>query len=291
MLFRSGTPGYMAPEHIDGDKAGPEADMFAWAATMVFAATGRRAFPGSTVSAVALAVLHKEPELDGLEGDLADIVRACLEKDPAKRPTAAEVSDRLRDLHTSEPVPVETEPQQRPPAPAAKPRRRRLVVVGAPLAILTLIGVFYLPFRGGGEGGVSQPPPKSLVATSKGPAASPSEESSKSPSPTGSKSQESRRPHASPTASKEEPPSGRQPSKRPPKSGPRTLGTLTTQDYEGYCRSHGYPYYVVFADQGVCSKDRDGTNGTIASPTTVCQWKHSDQPNVHANGRTCVSDP
>lgn len=39
------------------------------------------------------------------------------------------------------------------------------------------------------------------------------------------------------------------------------------------------------------SKDRDGTNGTIASPTTVCQWKHSNQPNVHANGRTCVSDP
>ncbi|MFI0486639.1 serine/threonine-protein kinase, partial [Actinomadura sp. 9N215] len=108
-----GTPGYMAPEHIDGETAGPEADMFAWAATMVFAATGRRAFPGASFSAVALAVLHKEPELDGLEGDLADIVRACLQKDPAKRPTAAEVSAHLRDLHKPQPAPAPA-----PPAPA-----------------------------------------------------------------------------------------------------------------------------------------------------------------------------
>ncbi len=34
----------MAPEQIREDGTGPEADLFAWAATMVFAATGERAF-------------------------------------------------------------------------------------------------------------------------------------------------------------------------------------------------------------------------------------------------------
>ncbi|MFD0478870.1 serine/threonine-protein kinase [Nonomuraea thailandensis] len=42
-----GTPGYMAPEQVSMDPVGPAADVFSWAATMVFAATGRRAFAGT----------------------------------------------------------------------------------------------------------------------------------------------------------------------------------------------------------------------------------------------------
>ncbi|WP_067453224.1 serine/threonine protein kinase [Actinomadura macra] len=93
-----GSPGYMAPEQIAGDEVGPAADLFAWGATMVFAATGKRAFYGESIPAVMQSILHADPNLDALDGRLGGIVRACLAKDPARRPTAAEVGDRLRVL-------------------------------------------------------------------------------------------------------------------------------------------------------------------------------------------------
>jgi len=43
-----GTPAYMSPEQLAGDRAGPPMDLFAWACTMVFAASGRLAFAGNT---------------------------------------------------------------------------------------------------------------------------------------------------------------------------------------------------------------------------------------------------
>src|SRR5262249_49886018 len=50
-----GTPAYLAPEQIAGSPASPASDVFAWGATVVFAATGHRAFGGDSVA----AVLHK----------------------------------------------------------------------------------------------------------------------------------------------------------------------------------------------------------------------------------------
>ncbi|MGW2196370.1 serine/threonine-protein kinase, partial [Streptosporangium sp. NPDC001682] len=40
----SGTPPYMAPEQLNGVHGSPAADVFSWAATMVYAATGRAPF-------------------------------------------------------------------------------------------------------------------------------------------------------------------------------------------------------------------------------------------------------
>ncbi|MFC7585299.1 hypothetical protein ACFQYP_17380 [Nonomuraea antimicrobica] len=56
-----GTPAYLSPELLDGDRASAASDVFAWAATIVYAATGHRAFPG-TVTAVALnAIMTANP--------------------------------------------------------------------------------------------------------------------------------------------------------------------------------------------------------------------------------------
>ncbi|WP_156214093.1 serine/threonine-protein kinase [Actinomadura litoris] len=289
-----GTPGYMAPEHIDGAKAGPEADMFAWAATMVFAATGRRAFPGTTVSAVALAVLHKEPDLDGMEGDLAEVVRDCLRKDPAERPTAAEVSDRLLDSRTPRPAPDDTEPRRPPEPPGAK--RRRLGFAAVVLAVPAMVGALYIRLPGEGEGATAHPSPTPPGAPpSATPAPGPSKEPGQSPSPTTGTTEGVSTPpegpgsHPSPAATKSDPAPTRRPSLRTPRPKSRNLGSLSAQDYSDYCRAHGYPYSAVWADQAVCSKDREGENGTIAGPTAVCRWKYSGRPNVRAEGRNCVS--
>ncbi|MFD0346917.1 serine/threonine protein kinase [Kitasatospora aburaviensis] len=93
--FVVGSPGFMSPEQADGRPAGPPSDVFSLGAVLAYAATGTMPF-GSRVSAAVLLyrVLHEQPDLSGLEGPLHSVVRACLAKDPAARPTPA----RLREL-------------------------------------------------------------------------------------------------------------------------------------------------------------------------------------------------
>ncbi len=90
-----GTPSYMAPEQISGDDVGTPADVFCWAATLVFAATGEPPFGQDTIPAVINRILHEEPDLGGLDGPLGDLVLDCLEKDPELRPGARQVLMRL----------------------------------------------------------------------------------------------------------------------------------------------------------------------------------------------------
>jgi eukaryotic-like serine/threonine-protein kinase len=60
-----GTPAYLSPEQINGVPAAAPSDLFAWAATMVFAATGVSPFGAPTVPATMQRVLHAEPDLTG----------------------------------------------------------------------------------------------------------------------------------------------------------------------------------------------------------------------------------
>jgi len=87
----AGTPAYMAPEQLSGSPPGPPADMFAWAATMVYAATGRTLFAAPDMAAVIYQILHVEPDLTGLPPHLAAVAGRCLARDPAVRPDAPAV--------------------------------------------------------------------------------------------------------------------------------------------------------------------------------------------------------
>ncbi|NUS04712.1 MAG: protein kinase, partial [Nonomuraea sp.] len=109
-----GSPAYMAPEQIAGGEVGPAADLFAWGATMAYAATGRRAFPGDSIPGILHTILQGEPDLGDLRGPLRDLLTACLAKDPAHRPTAAQVIDHLRALPT---LPTPALPAPALPAP------------------------------------------------------------------------------------------------------------------------------------------------------------------------------
>ncbi|KAB8195170.1 protein kinase [Nonomuraea phyllanthi] len=90
-----GTPAYMSPEQFRGERVGPASDVFGWAGTMVFAATGRAAFAGDTVAAVVNGVLSGAPDLSGVPPHLLDVIEACLSKDPADRPLPADLLRRL----------------------------------------------------------------------------------------------------------------------------------------------------------------------------------------------------
>jgi hypothetical protein len=83
-----GTPAFMAPEQLAGERVTAAADMWSWAVTMAFAGTGELPFKGESLTATAYAILHSEPHVGRLPASLGSLVYRCLSKDPAARPSA-----------------------------------------------------------------------------------------------------------------------------------------------------------------------------------------------------------
>ncbi|MFF5923182.1 protein kinase [Streptomyces flavochromogenes] len=96
-----GTPAYMAPEQAVADRRlTGAADVFALGSLLLYAANGRPPFGDGSGPDLLYRVVHAEPEFGQLaqtEPELAEIVRTCLSKDPADRPTAAELVERTTE--------------------------------------------------------------------------------------------------------------------------------------------------------------------------------------------------
>ncbi|TYB61070.1 protein kinase [Nonomuraea sp. PA05] len=113
-----GTPAYMAPEQLTESGPGPKSDLFAWACTLLFAASGQAPFGQDSVPAVVNRILHAEPDTSCLaDPALRALVTDCLAKDPARRPTSGEALMRLLG-HVPAAAPV-APPGPGAPAPAA----------------------------------------------------------------------------------------------------------------------------------------------------------------------------
>ncbi|MBB5080778.1 WD40 repeat domain-containing serine/threonine protein kinase [Nonomuraea endophytica] len=134
-----GTPGYMAPEQISGESVTPASDMFAWASTMAYAATGTSLFGGDSIPAVMHRILNASPDLSGIEEPLRSVLTSCLAKVPAHRPGAAEV---LRAL-------TRRTEETRPVVRRVRRRRRRMALAGLALVVM-FGGAIGLTMRGGG---------------------------------------------------------------------------------------------------------------------------------------------
>jgi len=76
---------------LSGTPVGPPSDVFSWAVTMMFAATGRPVFGEDSVPAIFNRVLTYHPDLSPLPPSLRGIAGACLAKRPEDRPTASDV--------------------------------------------------------------------------------------------------------------------------------------------------------------------------------------------------------
>ncbi|MBS2552599.1 protein kinase [Catenulispora sp. NL8] len=91
-----GTPQFMAPEQLESGRAtGTAADVFALAGLLVFAASGLGPFGEGTPAQLLYAIVHSEPELGAVPAELRPLLLRCLQKDPAKRPTAERVAEEL----------------------------------------------------------------------------------------------------------------------------------------------------------------------------------------------------
>jgi serine/threonine protein kinase len=125
-----GTPAFMAPEQALGQRATTAADVHAWGAVLLYAATGRLPFGGDTaaigsdtVPAVIRRVIENTPDLTGLPTTLRPLVARAMAKDPAARPNATELVDNLTprpDAHNSRPDSPAPPREWSPPPPAGQ---------------------------------------------------------------------------------------------------------------------------------------------------------------------------
>jgi predicted Ser/Thr protein kinase len=122
-----GTPSFMAPEQLAGARPGSAVDIFAWAVTIVFAATGRSPFGSGAVHAVMWRIMSEDPDLSGVPPSLLPVVRQCLDKDPSLRPVARDLLLRLVDP-SAERYPAS-------PASAAYPAYRAAATGAAPATV------------------------------------------------------------------------------------------------------------------------------------------------------------
>ena len=91
-----GSAGFMAPEQVTG-RAGQAADIFAWAVTVAYAASGQPPFGTGESMAIVYRILHGSPDVAEVPPGLQSLVMAALAKDPQQRPTAHELLDTLAD--------------------------------------------------------------------------------------------------------------------------------------------------------------------------------------------------
>ncbi|CAM5490478.1 protein kinase [Streptomyces pilosus] len=91
-----GSPGFMAPEQVRGDRITPACDVFCLGSVLAYAATGELPFgtANSGVHALMFRIAQEEPDLQRVPEGLAVLVRDCLHKDPAARPTLDQVLER-----------------------------------------------------------------------------------------------------------------------------------------------------------------------------------------------------
>jgi serine/threonine protein kinase len=100
-----GTPAYLAPELIEGEPVGPAADVFSWAGTVAYAATGRPPFGAGSLHAVCFRILRGAADLDGISEPLSSLLRLGLRRDQASRPPASWFANSIRQW-CGDPVPV-----------------------------------------------------------------------------------------------------------------------------------------------------------------------------------------
>ncbi|MFI1991768.1 hypothetical protein [Actinoplanes sp. NPDC020271] len=105
-----------APERLGAGDAGVASDLWSFGAMLYAAAEGRPPFARGDAAASPRALLSDPPAPPRLAGPLTPLILTLLDKDPARRPSAADVESRLRAL--------------------LRPRRTRLVLASLAAAAL-----------------------------------------------------------------------------------------------------------------------------------------------------------
>src|SRR6266702_2593768 len=96
-----GTPGYLAPEVIEGEPSSPASDVHSWGTTMAFAATGHLPFGGGSYETIFYRIISGRADLSGVPAPLVPLISTALARDPSHRPSASWLSAQAVTLDMS----------------------------------------------------------------------------------------------------------------------------------------------------------------------------------------------
>ncbi|MFG1704590.1 protein kinase [Nonomuraea sp. M3C6] len=117
-----GTPGYLAPEIIEGQEAGPEVDIHAWAGTLLFAGTGQPPFGKGTLEMIFYNITAGKADISAAPPALHPLLKAAFQRNPNKRPKAAELAEQTARMFPKPPVGTPDEISTAPrPEPMPRP--------------------------------------------------------------------------------------------------------------------------------------------------------------------------
>ena len=150
-----GSPAYMSPQRINGERATPAADMWGLGATLYAAVEGRPPFDRSDAMAVLAAVMTQRPKEPRQAGPLAPVLAGLLTKDPVERMTAADAEQALASVARGQtvPAPRTASPPVVSPSPAGMPIASVPVPVPVPTPDLTEVSMSGPPTYPAGSGG------------------------------------------------------------------------------------------------------------------------------------------
>jgi len=150
-----GTPRYMSPEQLHGAAVDKRADIWAFGCIVYEMLVGRPAFEGSTVAAVAAAILTVEPGWQRLPSSTPEpvtrLLRRCLEKDPKRRARdIGDVRGELEEVRLAHARPGEATAARPTPTRSWRPATVALAALAAAGIATTLWIRGSSPSSGGG---------------------------------------------------------------------------------------------------------------------------------------------
>jgi eukaryotic-like serine/threonine-protein kinase len=149
--FVLGTPYYMAPEQVRGDKTTPLVDVYAFGVLLFELFAGVKPFKADNVEQIFYQILNVPFDFAalrqaGVPQPVIDLIAQCVAKDPAARPSGfRDICARLEDMIAPEPgaAAASRTPGTAPPAGvrAVEPPRSSRTLLYAGAAVLTVVGV------------------------------------------------------------------------------------------------------------------------------------------------------
>lgn len=103
----AGPADHLAPEQAMGLETGSATDVFALGSVLVHAASGHAPFTAPSVPYTLFNIAQRDPDLSGVPEELHELVLACLRKNPADRPTPAQILDYAGAVPSPPPWPAE----------------------------------------------------------------------------------------------------------------------------------------------------------------------------------------
>ncbi|NBE93285.1 hypothetical protein FE391_10330 [Nonomuraea sp. KC401] len=175
----AGSPGYIAPERLRGEPAGPASDLWSLAATLYTAVEGRGPFVRDSPMAIVAAVLTQPAPPPVNAHPFGGLLMAMLDKNPAARPHPQAIRAGLQPI--AAPLPARRSVMTATTVPVAS-RKSRLPVLLGGLAAATAVAVTAVVLVNV-SAGTTGPPENTPVAQEPSPSPPPASTPSGTPTP------------------------------------------------------------------------------------------------------------